>query len=535
MMFSFGKMSPRPPVDRKTIWLLRGLVVLGGVALTYYYSWWTSSGRITSPWFAATLIAAILYTCFQVVGSWFLYLSAQPYSRPAPTPNHLTVDIFVTVCAEPYGLVRRALVAARAMRGEHKTWLLDDGSDPLLALLAASLGAGYLSRSDRKDAKAGNINAAAVRTRGDIIVIFDVDHAPMPDFLECTLGYFANPRMGFVQVMPTFYNGRETWVARAAAESSLDFYNPISLGMHRIGSATMMGSNALIRREALASIGGYQPGLAEDLATSLALHAAGWQSAYVAEPLAPGLAPHNLQAWFTQQLKWARGVFEVLLLQFPRLLPHLTWGQRLAYGVRMTYYLIGPVIAIHILAASIVLLSRNRSAQEDFQEYLLALAPLLLLILLIRHVALRSSRHPSVVVSLLWRAIVLIYATWPVYTLASLMTILRVPFGFRPTPKEASHPLKPGWLLPHLAAVFWPGSAVLYSVLVGGRNMPVTLVLIVGCLSAPQVLLVGHWLRSRVASNSLISDPTPAVSPPTGLSKARLPLRGLPDNKAKYE
>jgi hypothetical protein len=35
--------------------------------------------------------------------------------------------------------------------------------------------------------------------------------------------------------------------------------------------------------------GGYRPGLAEDLETSLALHARGWKSAYVCEPLAPGM------------------------------------------------------------------------------------------------------------------------------------------------------------------------------------------------------------------------------------------------------
>src|SRR5690606_40688904 len=61
---------------------------------------------------------------------------------------------------------------------------------------------------------------------------------------------------------------------------------------------------ALIRRTALESINGYQPGLAEDLATSLQLQAAGWHSVYVPHPLAPGLAPPDLAAWFVQQFKW---------------------------------------------------------------------------------------------------------------------------------------------------------------------------------------------------------------------------------------
>ena len=188
------------------------------------------------------------------------------------------------------------------------------------------MAAGYLAREQHRDAKAGNINAALPHTEGDVIAIFDIDHAPKPDFLEKSLAYFNDPQAGFVQVMLTFRNLDESWVARSATESSLEFYNPTYLGADRMGGATLMGSNALIRRTALASIGGYQAGLAEDLATSLALHAAGWRSAYVAEPLAPGLSPSSLAAWSVQQLKWARGVFEMLLTVLPQVFSRLTQG-----------------------------------------------------------------------------------------------------------------------------------------------------------------------------------------------------------------
>jgi len=85
------------------------------------------------------------------------------------------------------------------MRGIHATWLLDDGDDPRLEQLAATLGAGYLTRHGHQDAKAGNINAALDKTDAEIVAIFDTDHAPAPDFLERTIGYFADPQMGFVR------------------------------------------------------------------------------------------------------------------------------------------------------------------------------------------------------------------------------------------------------------------------------------------------------------------------------------------------
>jgi len=227
--------------------------------------------------------------------------------------------------------------------------------------------------------------------------------------------------------MLSFCNGRESWVAAAGEESSLDFYNPTATGADRIGGATLVGSNALIRRTALVSCGGYHPGLAEDLATSLALHAAGWRSAYVAEPLAPGFTPPDLGAWFTQQLKWARGVFEVLLTDYPRHFRRLSWGQRLSYAVRMTYYWLGPVVGIHLLFTVSVLLFPHVIRPATYQSYLAHLAPLAVATLLTRHVALRVTRHPIIPATSFIRAMTLVYGTWPVYTIAWIMSLLRHP------------------------------------------------------------------------------------------------------------
>src|SRR5215203_358083 len=100
------------------------------------------------------------------------------------------VDVFVTAYGEEHYLIHRCLEAACKMRGDHATWLLDDGNDPALIEMAKTLGAGYLTRSHRKDAKAGNINSALLHTSGEIIVIFDIDHIPEVDFLENTVDFF---------------------------------------------------------------------------------------------------------------------------------------------------------------------------------------------------------------------------------------------------------------------------------------------------------------------------------------------------------
>ncbi|HSK67619.1 MAG TPA: cellulose synthase catalytic subunit [Anaerolineales bacterium] len=470
---------------------------MGIAALFYYFSWWFVDQRFISPWSLFLMILAVFYSGMQLVGNWLLYLVAEHPEPPRAPPPRLSVDVFVTACGETYPLIQRSLAAACQMRGPHHTWLLDDGSDPELARLAGQLGAGYLSRTDHSYAKAGNLNHALALTNGDIIVIFDVDHAPEPDFLQRSLVYFADPKIGFVQVMLTFNNGSQSWVAKAAMETSLDFYNPTSLGAYGIGGATLMGSNALIRRTALDSIGGYQPGLAEDLATSIALHAAGWESAYVAEPLAPGLAPPSFEAWFVQQLKWARGVFELLITAYPRLFGQLTWGQRLSYAVRMTKYWIGPVIGLHLFATIAVLISASALDRMTFHQYLIHLAPVAFLDLLIRHLSLLYWRHSSTPKTSLLHAVVLVYATWPVYMLAWLMALIRLPLAFRPTPKSLTGGLNPLWLLPQALVIFFLVLGGLYTVIVKDHEPSLVLMFAVaqGFL---QLLLFTKWLQSEV-------------------------------------
>lgn len=447
---------------------IRGLVlvILGIFSLAFFFSWWFIDAHLENLWLVIALIFALIYGLGQILASWFLYLAThQAHSRSfsnLPKTTALSVDVFVTACGEDLKMIARSLEAACELNGPHKTWLLDDLNDPKLESLAIELGAGYLTRDGHENAKAGNVNAALEKTDGDIIVIFDIDHIPSPKFLERTIWHFEDPCVGFIQVMPTFSNNAESWVAQAAAETSLDFYNPTSKGMDGLRSVTKMGTNSLIRRKAILDIGGYQSGLAEDLATSLNLHAKGWESVYVAEPLAPGLVPSDLASWFTQQLKWARGVFELLVTKFVVLFPKFSWGQKIAYTVRTTKYWIGLVTFIHIALTIAFLFSSSVTGRAGFESYLLHLFPLAIADSIIRMLALRRWHYPSIEAINQRRAVALVYGTWPVYTLAWLMAICRIPLRFRPTPKDQEG-LRIYWLAPQILAFLLLISGVIYT------------------------------------------------------------------------
>lgn len=456
-------------------------VALGIGALGVYASWWFDRGMAYGWWLAPGFAFLVLYVGVQILSAWGLYLSVdEPHVAP-PLPGR-TVDVFVPVYDEPFDLVARSLRAAVAMRYPHETYLLDDSHSPALERLAAEVGAHYLTRAGHADAKAGNVNAALACTEGEFVTIFDVDHEPTPDFLDAVLGQFADPRVGFVQSGVAFRNARESFVARATADQAYDIYGPTSMGMHGSGAAVVWGSHTTFRRSALTEIGGYQTGLAEDLHTSMQMHAAGWRSVYVPSVHAHGLVPSDLRALTKQQLKWARGVFGMLVEVFPRLAWQLSFRQCMAYVVRLTYYLIGPVFLLHALAVVAALGVGGPAAREDFVSYLLHALPLAAAVVVVRQTAnLMWNRQAGAIGMKVW-GYAMACGLWPIYSLGLACAVLRVPIPHLSTPKERVGHRQPLLAVPQMALIGALLAAV--GVRLAAGPSPVDLVVILFALGA---------------------------------------------------
>jgi cellulose synthase (UDP-forming) len=403
--------------------------------------------RLLSVGLCLGVLALPLYHVFL---SWYFVFRFRRRAIPPPTPGR-TVDVFVTAFDEPVAMVEETLAAALRIRYPHRTLLLDDGNRPELAAVAERLGTLYLAREGNEHHKAGNVNHALRRTDGELVAIFDVDHRPEPGFLDRTVGLFDDPRLGFVQTMLTFGNQGDGLLSRAAAQTAYEYYNLAAVGKDRLGGAGLMGSNAVIRRRALETIGLYRPGLAEDLETSLALHAAGWRSAYVREPLAPGHAPNHLPGFLKQQLKWSNGVFEAALGSFlDGRFFRLGFRRKLCYLARFSYYLLGALVFVNMAAVAVALFWSGLDV-EALTRHLL---PFSAFALLARFAALRLfALEPEARSGFLLAGTSLVASSWPVYLLAAASVAARRRLPFLPTPKEASARL-PAWsYLPQLAMV----------------------------------------------------------------------------------
>jgi cellulose synthase (UDP-forming) len=411
-----------------------------------YISWWFEPERLMNPWLGVGLLGTIGYVMVQVLGGCFVYLNIRD-PGPAVPREGLKVDVYVPVYDESLDLVEKSLLAVKAIRYPHETYLLDDRRDPELRALAERLGVQYRTRPDNRDAKAGNVNAALTTTQGDLVTIFDIDHVPEPDFLDKVLGYFDDPKVGFVQSGIGFRNEGESWIARAAVEQCADAYGPTSMGMHGCDAAPVWGSHSTFRRSALGSIGGYAPGLAEDLHTSLLLHVAGWKSVFVPEVTAYGLAPADMEAAVKQQFKWAHGVFDILFRVYRRKFRALSFKQNVAYALRCSYYLIGPVFLGHMIAVLTVLTTGSPVARASLAEYLMYAVPFAVSVLYVRRNAWRDVPSPEPLKTR-WRGYIHTLMLWPVYSLALVSRVLMFKVRHISTPKNRSGRPHPYLVLP---------------------------------------------------------------------------------------
>ncbi len=330
------------------------LALIWGIAYLGWRIGW--SGQGASPIAFTMLLVTEVYGFLALATmTWFSW-SKRAVRRPPVTAGR-RIDVYVCTYDESVEVVLATLAGCRALTYPHTTWLLDDGRRPQMRELADLAGARYLSRRDNSHAKAGNINAALPRTDGELILMLDADHVPMPDALDAMVGYFDNEEVGLVQSPHDFFNHDSVQHYVVGRHEQSLFYRVICPGKDRHGAAYWCGSAALIRRQALLEIGGVATEtIAEDFHTTIRLQRHGWQTRYHDEVLVQGLAPHDLDGYLLQRDRWARGNLAVFgLPESPLRARELRPLQRLSYFASLAAYLAPPMRLLLLLTLGLVL------------------------------------------------------------------------------------------------------------------------------------------------------------------------------------
>ncbi|MBO0938277.1 glycosyltransferase [Fibrella sp. HMF5335] len=493
---------------------VRLLIVMGLLFMAAFLWVYFQPQNRGYSWLFALLTISVLFKSLRLLHEWYHYWQVKPLVRPAVTRDW-TVDVLTTYCpGEPHAMIINTLRAIQAITYPHTTYLCDEANDPYLRQVCAEMGVRHMTRRDKTDAKAGNINNALQQATGDICLVIDPDHVPVPDFLDHVLPYFEDSAVGFVQCAQAYYNRKESVVAFGATEQTYSFYGPMMTCMGQYGTAQAIGANCTFRREALDSIGGHANGLSEDMHTAMRLHAKGWTSAYVPLPLSYGLVPATLSAYYKQQLKWARGTFELLVTTYPRVFGGLSFRQKLHYGTLPLYYLLGTVQLIDILIPILSLVLMRLPLQLDLLLFATAYVPVFLTAFLVRQYAQRwlVERHEA---GFHLVGGVLASGTWWVYVLGFVYTIFRVKVPYIPTPKDDKPRNNLVLILPNLLmalltlgaigfSLYWYGRFTLnnvYSQLMIGFGLLNVLIMSINIIIGQEKMLltIGSWI-SRLSA-----------------------------------
>jgi cellulose synthase (UDP-forming) len=426
-----------PGVRRYDQFILLLFIIAGLISIVRFADWWFRREHIDNLWFFVIFSLVFWYGILRMILIWINYLFIRK-PLPAVPEKGYSVAIFTTCThGEPLSMFEKTLAACRNVRYPHTTYLLTDITNPEVKCLAERHDAVLLQLTDTPGAKAGKINRALGMTREDFILILDPDHIPFPEFLDHTLGYFRDEKVGFVQVSQAYYNQCRSFTAKGAAEQTYTFYGPNMMGLHGMGSSLAIGANCTFRRKALESIGGHAVGLAEDLLTSIRLHARGWKSVYNPVIVSRGLVPEDFGSFCKQQLKWSRGVFEVGFVELPKLFRRLSVWQKLVYSFIGTYYLVGLTSFFFTVIPFIFFATGIQPANMSFVDFLINGSYLAIISLVIFIYIQRWMCHPETERGFQWRGMMLKYACYPVYMLGFLLALVNVEIPYIPTAKKA--------------------------------------------------------------------------------------------------
>ncbi len=499
--------SPIRFVDAAGTKQMRLLVLIGAGLLVHFFWWFANSDHIGYAPLFWLLTFSLCYKMLRMAHEWYHYVHVQEPILPAPRPaaRLRTVDMLTTACpGEPLAMITRTLESLVAVRYPHTTYLCDEGDDPALRAVCARLGVRHVTRVEKKHAKAGNINNALRQATGEMCVVLDPDHEVTPDFLDRVMPYFEDPAVGYVQVVQAYGNQQESLVALGAAQQTYHFYGPLMMGMNGYNTVQAIGANCTFRRAALDGIGGHAAGLTEDMHTAMRLHAAGWKSIYAPVVVSRGLVPSTLGAYYSQQLKWSRGTFDLLAHVYPKLFQHFTWRQRLHYLTVPLYFFSGVVALIDIMVPIASLLLLRFPWHLSLPEFALHMLPVTIVGLLIRYHAqhwLREPHEPGLHLAGGFLRI----ATWWVYSLGLIYTFLNVKVPYIPTPKEGK--VKNEWLLclPNLLLAFLSIAAAAYSMKLPGIRGPYTKLMATLALINALILLLSVLMAQHMLLNDLRS------------------------------
>jgi cellulose synthase (UDP-forming) len=370
--------------------LIIGLLTAGWfVTFVAFWTWWLQPEHQVG-WAGLLINSALLFYLAYLPTYFLIAVNRLRQVNPALDIPDLRVAFVVTKApSEPWKMARTTLSAMLDQDYPHPydVWLCDeDPSDEVQewcllhdVRLCTRRGVEEYHRSEwprRTKCKEGNL-AYFYDTVGyrdyDVVSQLDCDHVPAKSYLAEMVLPFVDPATGYVAAPSVCdANAAHSWSARGRLHKEASFHGPFQTG-HNDGLAPVsIGSHYAVRTEALQTIGGIGPELAEDFSTSFLLNSAGWNGAFASRAEAHGDGPLTFSAMATQEFQWSRSLTTLLTTTARAHLHRLSWRLRLRFIFALSFYpMLFLTITVGLSLPAIAAVTGHPWVNVSYFEFLL--------------------------------------------------------------------------------------------------------------------------------------------------------------------
>ncbi len=311
----------------------------------------------------------------------YLYNKHRARGKPAPLPLPLRdfprVTVQLPIFNEIYVIERliRAVGEMDYPRHLLEIQVLDDSTDE-----TSRLAQGWVEhyqqqgfqiklwhRDQRRGYKAGALREGLARATGEFIAIFDADFVPPKDFLQKTLPYFQDAKIGVVQTRWGHLNFDYSVLTRAQAIGLDGHFVVEQAARNRAGYfINFNGTAGIWRRECIIDAGNWSDDtLTEDLDLSYRAQLRGWKFVFLPETICRAELPAEIGGVKAQQFRWTKGAVETAKKILPKLWRSpLPARVKLQSTVHLTNNFVFPfILAVGILNLPLVII-KNESAND---------------------------------------------------------------------------------------------------------------------------------------------------------------------------
>src|SRR4030066_541319 len=239
--------------------------------------------------------------------------------------------------------------------------VLDDSTDETVDVVAKAVDAKkkegfnieHVRRSNREGFKAGALKEGLNIANGEFIAIFDADFIPHSDFLNKTLKFFTDEKVGMVQTRWEHLNGDHSLITRAQA-LALDGHFVIEQSVRNKAGffINFNGTGGIWRKRCIEEAGNWHADtLTEDLDLSYRAQLIGWRFVFLKDFTSPAELPSEINALKAQQFRWTKGAVETAKKILPKV-----WKSNIPLRVKLqsTFHLTNNLVFPFILLAAIL-------------------------------------------------------------------------------------------------------------------------------------------------------------------------------------